>query len=162
MSDVDGPLDAFDGEILNLIGRAWATVDPPPADLDARVAFAIQLADIDIEVARLQEDVLVGSGPRAAERTRTITFDCDRLTVMVSLSAGERGVRMDGWLAPAAAYRVDLRVAAAGPDGQDAHYTVEADEAGRFVFTDVPAGLVQLLVHGIGTGRTVITPSIVL
>lgn len=153
--------DELDDEILGRLRQSWALIDPPPADLDARVSFVLRLTDLDIEVARLQQEELVGSGARAAEQARTITFDCDSLSLMVSVLAGEAGVRVDGWLAPAAARRVELRTGSPDPDGQDVSYTTDADEAGRFVFVDIPHGLAQLLVHGDGT-PTVVTPSIVL
>jgi hypothetical protein len=154
-------LDDLDGDIMDAIRRAWSAADPPPADLDARVTFAIGLADLDFEVARLQDEVLVGSGARTTERTRTITFDCESLSVMVSVVPTESGVRVDGWLAPPGPLRVELRSAPADPDAPSVPHTVQADEAGRFVFVDVPHGLAQLLVSGAG-GRTVVTPTIVL
>jgi hypothetical protein len=81
---------------------------------------------------------------------------------MVSILPGETGVRVDGWLAPPGPLRVELRTAPADPDGPGVSRTVEADEAGRFVFTGVPHGLAQLVVGGAEGGRTVVTPSIVL
>lgn len=161
MSDPDGLLDDLDADILDALARTWAAVDPPPADLDARVSFALRLDDLDVEAARLQHDALVGSGARAAEHARTITFDCDILSLMVSVLPGDDGVRVDGWLAPPAPLRVELRCAAAGPDGHDVLHTTQADQAGRFVFTGIPRGLAQLLVHGAGLS-TVVTPGIVL
>ena len=163
----DGPdgLDDLDAAILAGLRDAWSVADPPPGDLDARVMFAIDLADLDFEVARLQQEVLVGSGARTPERTRTITFDCDSLSVMVSIlpgSTGVAGVRIDGWLAPPAPLHVELRTAPDDPDTPGVSHTVQADEAGRFVFADIPHGLAQLLISGVGGGRTVVTTSIVL
>jgi len=160
----DAP-DRMDDAILDGLRDAWSAADPPPADLDARVMFAIDLGDLDIEVARLQQEALVGSGPRTPERTRTITFDCDSLSVMVSIlpgPTGAAGVRVDGWLAPPAPLRVELRTAPADPDSAGVSHIVQADEAGRFVFADIPHGLAQLLINGVGGDRTVVTTSIVL
>ena len=73
--------------------------------------FAIALDGLDAEVARLGEQLAVGSGARGSERTRTITFDADSRTVMITIADRPDGlVRIDGWLAPAAALRVELRV----------------------------------------------------
>jgi hypothetical protein len=156
-------LDDFDGAILEGLQQVWNAADPPPADLDARVMFALDLERLDFEVAGLRAETLVGSGARTTERTRTVTFDCESLTVMVSILPGDSGVRVDGWLAPPAPLRVELRTAPADPDAQSVSRFSVADEAGRFVFTDVPRGLAQLRVSVAGGGgRTVVTPSIVL
>jgi hypothetical protein len=71
---------------------------------------------------------------------------------------GDSGVRVDGWLAPAASRRVELRVAG-GPASCD---TVVSDDAGRFAFAGVARGLAQVVVHppdGGGETRQV-TPSL--
>jgi hypothetical protein len=157
-----GLLDDVDAGILGRVARMHARLDPPPADLDERVRFAIALEDIAVEVCRLAAEELVGSGARGVERTRTVTFDAASLTVMVSVAdAGTRGVRLDGWLAPPAALRVELR--AQGGSSR----SVLADDAGRFVFDGVAHGLAQLLVHpvpgcGVDLAATVVTPSLTL
>jgi hypothetical protein len=148
-------MDALDREILERLAR----FDPPPPDLDERVLFAIALGDLDAEVAHLAREELAGSGARAAgERTRTITFDADSRSVMITVvERSDNLVRIDGWLAPGAALRVELR----RPE-PDPTLTVTADATGRFVFDEVPHGLAQLLVHaGVGDAR-VVTPSMVL
>jgi hypothetical protein len=145
------PLDDLDRAILAGIGR----LDPPPPDLDDRVLFALALDDLDAQVARLAAEQFAGSGARAGERTRTITFDADSRTVMITiLERPDNLVRIDGWLAPGEALRVELRV----PEPAAAR-TVTADATGRFVFDEVPHGLAQLLVHGT---PSVVTPSLVL
>jgi hypothetical protein len=159
MSDSDRPLDEIDDSILGQIAAAHSRVDPPPADLDERVRFAIALRDVDYEVARLREDVLVGSGARSTERSRTITFDSPDLTVMVTVVTEPDGrCRLDGWLAPARPLRVDLRTAGGGSRAR----SVIADDSGRFVLDGVPPGLAQLQVHDVRPGITVVTPSVVL
>jgi hypothetical protein len=56
--------------------------------------------------------------------------------------------RLDGWLAPAAALRVELRSGPVGaPARPDDVRWAGADADGRFSFDDVPAGLIQLRVH---------------
>jgi hypothetical protein len=170
LDELDG-LDGLDADILARVARVHARLDPPPADLNERVRFAIALEDIDVEVSRLAAEELVGSGPRGVDRTRTVTFDSPSLTIMVSVSdvgdvrrgtdAGAHGVRLDGWLAPAAPLRVELRV----PGGPSR--SVLADDVGRFVFDGVARGLAQLLVHpvpgcGVDLAATVVTPSLTL
>lgn len=154
----DAPLDEIDAAILDQIRSASASADPMPADLDDRVRFAIAMESVDVEVARLQDDLLVGSGARGGERTRTITFDTRRLTLMVSIVELPDGVvRLDGWLAPPAPLRVELRLAEPA-----ASRLVTADDGGRFVFADVGRGLAQLLIHldaGDGPPTSVVTPA---
>lgn len=168
MSDPGGRWpDELDEDILAELHAVYRLIDPPPPELDERVRFALALESVEIEVARLQQDLLIGSGARSAERTRTITFDSDSLTIMVSIADLPDGqVRLDGWLAPAAPLRVELRVPAASAPA--ASQSVTADESGRFVFARVGHGLAQLVVRAGGDGtadgaaKDVVTPSLVL
>jgi hypothetical protein len=161
------PLDHIDADILGQVARVHALIDPPPADLNERVRFAIAVENIDVEVARLAEEILAGSGARGVERVRTITFESTSLTIMVTVAdAGAGGVRLDGWLAPAGRRRVDLRAGGPGGEGQTGgSRSVVADDVGRFVFDGVDHGLIQLLVQpvvgdGVDPGPTVVTPSL--
>jgi hypothetical protein len=152
-SEDEVPLDDLDLDILARIGRD----DPPPADLDERVLFALALTDLDAEVARLA----AGSPAlaRAGEQARTVTFDAASRTVMITIvERGDNLVRVDGWLAPGAALVVELRL----PEPA-APRVVTADDTGRFVLDEVPHGLAQLLIHppDAGTPR-VVTPSLLL
>jgi hypothetical protein len=155
----DRPLDDTDQAILNELAVLLARFDPPPADLDDRVRFAIALGGVESEVARLRDEQLVGAA-RGSERTRTMTFDADSRTVMIAVVDQPDGrVRVDGWLAPSVALRVELRFPEPTPSR-----VVTSDEAGRFVFDGVPHGLAQVLVHppeGEDAPR-VITPSLAL
>ena len=72
--------------------------------------------------------------------------------------SGDPQRRLDGWLAPGAALRVELRTGTTRRD------TV-ASADGRFAFSDVPAGLVQLVIHPtdgatVALARPVVTPAI--
>ncbi len=137
------PLDGDDQAILDRLAEIDGLLDPPPADLDERVRFVLAFGDIDAELARLSRDQPVGSGARASERTRTVTFDANSRTIMITIVERPDGsVRLDGWLAPAATLVVELRFPEPAPPR-----FVTADEAGRFVFDGVPHGLAQLLVH---------------
>jgi uncharacterized membrane protein len=154
----DAPLDELDRMILDRLAAVHATLDPPPPDLDERVWFALSLAEIETEVARLGGQELVTA--RGTERTRTITFEAASRAVMVTIvDRPDNLVRIDGWLAPGAALRVELRL----PEPMPAR-RVTADDTGRFVFEGVPHGLAQLLVHpAAGTDTPMlVTPSLVL
>ncbi|HZD73039.1 MAG TPA: hypothetical protein VE776_03995 [Actinomycetota bacterium] len=156
----DLPLDDEDEAILDRLAAIHGLLDPPPANLDERVRFAIALDEVDMEVARLGEDLPVGSGTRSGDRTRTITFDGESRTVMIMIADRPDGlVRLDGWLAPPAVLRVELRLPPPAPS-----QTVLSDDAGRFVFDGIPHGLAQLVVHPPedGTAPRVVTPSLAL
>jgi len=157
----DGPLDDGDAAILEELRGVYTAADPVPADLLDRVTFALALEDIDLEVLRMREESTpLLSAVRGEERSRTITFDSDSLTIMISLSPSDADdIRIDGWLAPPAAHRVELRTATGA-------LVAIADDDGRFVIEPVPRGIAQLVVRtgdaeSQGNGRTVVTPSIV-
>jgi hypothetical protein len=135
----DLPLDDDDQDILDRLAAIHAVLDPPPADLDERVSFAVALDSLDAEVARYREQEIIGSGARGSERTHTITID--------------------GWLAPAAALQVELRLPEPAPSR-----VVTADTAGRFAFDGVPHGIAQLLVQPPegGASPRVVTPAFTL
>jgi hypothetical protein len=156
----DVPLDDLDSEVLNRLAAGFALIDPPPAGFDDRVLFAIALDDLDAEVARLAAEDVAGSGARASERTRTITFDAASRTIMITVvERADQLVRIDGWLAPGAPLGVELRF----PEPAEPR-TVTADRQGRFVFDRVPHGLAQLLVQAADgeTDPRVVTPSFTL
>jgi hypothetical protein len=138
MQALMGPDDAA---LLDRLQTMWEHKDPMPAGLVERVTFAIGLDNLDVELMRLTEEVLVPAGARGAEHVRTITFGGESVTVMVTVSQeGQEAFRLDGWLAPAAALAVELRRAGGSLE-------TLSDEDGRFVFEDVPPGLAQLVLH---------------
>lgn len=151
--------NALDEAMLDQLRRVWSLLDPPPADLDPRVAFVVELADLDIEVAHLETQV--DSSARATGQTRTVAFSCPSLSLMVSVTGVDGGVRLDGWHAPARRLRVELRTAQRDRGERRVSYAVESDESGRFAFADVPHGVGQLVLHDAAdTGRSVVSPSI--
>lgn len=159
MSDpADEPLDDLDAAILAQLGAVHARLDPPPPGLAEQVKFALELEDLDVEVAALRDEELTGSGARGGSRSRTLTFETAGMSLLVSITdLGEDRVRLDGWLAPAGGFRVELRQASLAAARQAA-----PDEAGRFVFDGLRRGLVQLRLRPAAgrAGRGVITPSI--
>jgi hypothetical protein len=154
--DALAALDATDTAILRGVRRVFTTADPVPPGLVDRIRFTLALEDIEAEMMRLQEEPAL-SGVRAAEQaTRTVTFESETFTIMISIrSSGEDAVRLDGWIAPAAAHRVELRLVGD-------RRVVMADDQGRFAYDDVPRGLLQMAVHNAsGRPKSVVTPSIV-
>lgn len=157
----DTPLDDADREALDSIRDLYTALDPPPDDLVARIQFAVELHDVDIEVLRLTADQEALALMRGEEH-RTITFDSDTMSIMIRVSpAGYDRVRVDGWIAPPLGYSVELRT-------RSSSLTTDADDQGRFAFAELPHGLIQLVVHHHVDGtdarpasRRVVTPSIV-
>jgi hypothetical protein len=145
-----------DETLLNDLDRYLDELDPPPDDLVQRVQFALELENLDVEVARWERfGELTGVRSTA---TGTITFTVSDLTVMINLAKVGRTHRIDGWIAPAGEYDVEVRVADHGI------FAARTDEGGRFVLDNVPGGTTQILVY-LGSGehrRTVVTPSVVL
>lgn len=146
-----------DDEVLLLeLDRLVHDLDAPPEDLVERVQFALELEDLDVEVARWERaGALAGVRSVAAG---TITFTVSDLTVMVNLTKTGPRHRIDGWLVPGGEYAVEVRVAGHGS------CTTVADDGGRFVLHDVPSGTTQIVVHlgGVPGRRTVVTPAVVL
>lgn len=134
-------LTGSDAELLDRLQSMWEDADPVPTGLVERVTFAIGLDNIEFELMRITEEILVPAGARGAEHVRTITFGGESITVMVTVSQeGHDRFRLDGWLAPAAALQVELR-------RSEGSATTTSDESGRFVFDDVRPGLAQLVLH---------------
>jgi hypothetical protein len=150
--------DNADRSLKRRLRNMWETADPEPGDLADRVLFVLQLEDVEYELLRLRE-TREPQGARGSEGPRTVSFSNDSLSVMVALiepAPGRR--RLDGYIVPAAALRVELRTAV-GPQH------TRASTAGRFAFPHVPTGLLQLVFHPtdgtpIDLGRPFVTPAI--
>ena len=128
----------------------WEEIDPVPPGLATRALFRLEVeavlaADtLEAELMRLEEPLsLAGArgAETASETASSITFSSTSLTVMVTVSpATAHRRRLDGWIAPSAALRIELRTTTGVEE-------TRADDDGRFVFADVPAGLVQLTIQ---------------
>jgi hypothetical protein len=141
----DEPMDASDVRLLGEVAQLLSTVDPVPDDLVDRIRFSLALDEMHAEIAsitRMEADELAVRGePAAGTRTETLTFSSDSLTAMVTVArTGPGQVRLDGWLAPPAALRIQLRM-------QEGHREVVADESGRFVVEGLSEGFAQLSFH---------------
>ncbi|MPZ80175.1 MAG: carboxypeptidase regulatory-like domain-containing protein [Actinophytocola sp.] len=145
-----------DDELMTQVARLVNEFDPPPPGLVERTQFAVAIEDIDdveLEVARWADSHQL-AGVRGG-LPGTITFFVGDLTVMVNVTRTGERQRIDGWLVPAGAHGVEVRVAEHGSS------TTTADEGGRFVLTEVPRGTTQLLVRmNAEQSRTVVTPTV--
>ena len=156
------PLDGEDVAILLALADFYHRNDDVPDGLVDRLAFTVALAEMEAELAELQNvdrDLVGARGERPAKPKRPARSrsPASSLSAMVTVSAEDVDtVRIDGWVAPAEAMDVDLRLGT----GQR---RICSDADGRFVFTDVPHGLVTLVFRGEQDGRTgprpVVTPT---
>ncbi|HJQ45656.1 MAG TPA: carboxypeptidase regulatory-like domain-containing protein [Amycolatopsis sp.] len=145
-----------DETLLADLDRVIATFDPPPSGLIERLQFALELENLDVEVARWERAGL--AGVRSSVDQGTITFTVSDLTVMINVTKTGRHHRIDGWLVPAGTHGVEVRVAEHGSS------STVADDGGRFVLDAVPQGTTQIVISVAGTEgrRTVVTPAVVL
>jgi hypothetical protein len=137
-----GSVPPDDGSLLLAVRDFFETVDPMPFDLPERIRFALALHDLEAEVTRMARTVNeTAQVARGAEESRIVTFDSDRLTIMIRIESNPDGTaRVDGWLAPPQAHRVEMSMT-------DESITAIADELGRFVFYSVPRGTGRLIVR---------------
>jgi hypothetical protein len=130
-----------DDEILTALRSMWRAVDPVPIHLADQVLLAVELEDLDqdFELLGLRE-VVGAAGYRGADAASTMIFGGgDDVTVTVTVSAGPgRSRRVDGWVDPPAALRVEAR-------GVGGTARTVADDTGRFSFPELDPGLVRLV-----------------
>ncbi|HEY0638481.1 MAG TPA: hypothetical protein VGD67_12605 [Pseudonocardiaceae bacterium] len=150
----DEPIDGRDEAILAEVRQGWRDADPPPELLVDQVRYALGLTGCEELVL-----LAVAAPPVGVrgddERTRRVTFSGSELTVMISIDAEQDGtVRVDGWLAPAGVFDVELR-------GADGIMGTRSDDGGRFALRHVPRGLATFLVRCAGGPlRNVVTPTV--
>jgi len=148
------PVGPDDLALLERLSTLWAQHDPVPPGLAGRIEFALTLDALETEVATLTQPDLAASGSRSGdtEAVRTVTFTSETLDTMVTLTDAPDGtVRVDGWIAPGSALRVEVLL-------ESARLEVESDDDGRFVLESVPKGLAKFALHPVG--RTVLSPTI--
>lgn len=151
------PLDPVDHAVLTDLARIVELVDPVPPGLVERSLFALTLEGLQVELMelrRLEMPELAVRGPGDPVEARTITFSADHVTVMITLSTTEsRGVRIDGWVAPAGRFAVEVH-------RLDGILETETDEDGSFVLADISPGPASLVLRPAGPGAPVSTPVI--
>ncbi len=152
------PVEPADAALFGTLCRMWEHRDPVPADLAERVLFALSLDNLEVELLRLEAEVLSPVGARGEEEARTVTFTSPSLSVMITISEIARAVRLDGWITSGSGLSVGLR-------NNGGERRAMADEDGRFSFDSVRPGLAQLVFHptagaGLELPGTVVTPAI--
>ena len=153
-------IDDTDERILADLRRMWEAADAPPADLADRIRFAMTVASLEAEVARIvEESVLDGArsvGARSTyERASTVSFTSGSLSAMIDLENADDGrVRVNGWVSETAV-EVELRE-------REGSHTSPVDATGRFGFGAIERGLVHFVFRRTDdpAARPVITPTI--
>ncbi len=138
-----------DEQLLDAIAVLYAEIDPAPADLADGVLARLAVEDLEseYELLILVDRVDHVAGTRGAvtaedEVTVALEFAGTSLRVLVRISTVDGHRRVDGWVVPAVPLRVFL-----GPqdDALAAHHqSAEADDDGRFEFTEPLTGQVRL------------------
>ncbi len=151
------PVDATDVRVLAAVRAAHDALDPVPPGLVDRITFAMSVASLEAEVARIVSDAEALTSVRGADydRADTVTFASDGLSVMVSLEpAGPGRVDVVGW-ASEGEVDVELRE-------RSRTRTAGTDPDGRFTFAGVERGLVNFVLRRRGRpdAPPVITPAI--
>ncbi len=155
MAEADGMLDALDADVLDRLDALHDLVDGPPPGFTDLMVFAVAAHGLEVELARLEEEVAAPAARAGEEATRSMTFEADSLSILLRVvDAGEDRVRLDGWLAPTVHAVVELR----RPDGT--HDRVESGDDGRFVLDGVRRGLVQVVVRRESVTAAVVTPTV--
>ena len=147
--DADHPLTADDARVLTLLVEAQDAHDPMPPGLLERISLAVSLELMEAELAVLTAEALEPA--RADTPVDSITFTASSLSLMVTLTAVDDGVRIDGWVTGGPA-TVELRAG-------EKSIAAEADANGRFSVDEVPRGPVRFILRPVDArGRPVITP----
>ena len=145
-------LDEESAHLLMGIRDLYTEVDPMPIHLVDRARFAVDLEHLELDLARRNPEL--ASAGRGHDEVRHVTFEAERVTIMIAIDATDADLwQFDGWLMPAAIYRIQLRT-------RHGIQVAQSDERGRFAIDAVPSGEVQLIVH-VGDAA-VTTPVIVL
>src|SRR6266568_4600257 len=92
------PFDEIDALVLAGVRSLYATADPMPADLLRRIEFALEPDYHDVEVLRPDRSAALVA-VRGDDASRSITFDSDQLTIMVTITdQPDSTLLIDGWL----------------------------------------------------------------
>ena len=147
----DDLLADTDVRVLAATAGLFGRLDPVPAGLADRMQFAINVAQLEAEVAEITREAMVGVRGDT-EAADTITFTSPSISLMVSTAPHGRTARVDGWVTYGGAQiEVVCRTWST---------TVTADASGRFSVEDVPRGPVHFVVRGGPGNRPVVTPTV--
>lgn len=139
-SVTDGRLDALEHRLRQVA----AGHDPVPPSVHDHALHALELRDLDTELAALVADSLDADERlalvRGPEATRLLTFEAPGLVVELQVTAAGDRRQLEGHVAGAGGCELSLE----HPEGTLA---IEPDEHGRFQVDVVPAGRLRLQVR---------------
>ena len=130
--------------------------DPVPPAVIAAAKASFTWRTIDSELAELVTDsanslsVGAGAGVRGESAPRLLTFEASGLSVEVEVAESGTSRHLVGQLVPMPAAEVVVR-------WHTGSTSTTADDLGRFVVSDVPAGLVSLAVRRSKDASPVVT-----
>jgi len=142
--------DLDDEQLLAALREVLGASDPPPSWCVELAKDSFALRTIDAELAALTEDSALegaaltrSAGVRAGSAPRFAVFDADSLSVEIEVTPGSRAGswQLVGRLTPPAAATVGVRQP---PHDQS---RVAADDLGRFMIDQVPAGPLSLAIE---------------
>lgn len=148
-------LDDVDEQILSELRDLWNAADPPPQGLTERIQFAMTVASLEAEVARIVEASVATAGVRSTyERVNTVTFTSESVSAMIDIEVTDDHVDVHGWVS-----ETPIEVELIERHGSR---RTMADATGRFVFENVDRGMVHFVFRQSGgaSSRPVLTPAI--
>jgi hypothetical protein len=147
---------AFD-PVMAEVRTVLENADPVPPAVIAAAKGSFTWRTIDSELAELVADSAdslsartVGAGVRGETAPRLLTFEATGLAVEVEVAESGASRRLVGQLVPMTAAEVVVR-------WNTGSASTTADDLGRFVVSDIPAGLVSLAVSRSTDASPVVT-----
>ncbi len=149
--DADHPLSAEDHALLTALATAQDAHDPMPPGLIERVSLAISLELMEAELAVLTAEALEPA--RADAAVDSITFTASSLSLMVTMTTVDDGVRIDGWVT-GGGVEVDRLTG-------DESLAAISEATGRLVWPTIGHGAARFRIRPPQPGaRVVVTPTI--
>ncbi len=145
-----GQLDTVDTDTLAELRTILEQSDPVPTGLVDRIQFAMTVAALEAEVARIADQPVGSTRGTAYQRATTMSFESEGFAAMVTIEERRGNLAgLHGWTSPDTEIELSCR-------GQSASTT--SDEEGRFDFALVERGLTHLVFHRPGS-TPIITPA---
>jgi hypothetical protein len=143
-----------DDFLLAELRRVAAAADPVPGHVRLAAAAAITFRDPDAALAELVGDSSTGLGYETVRADRAgeqlLSYELDGTRAELEVTATGDGPVLTGQLIEAGGPDCELETAGG-------RQTVDVDEYGRFLLTDLPAGPARLRFRS-PAGRKIVTP----